>query len=89
MTDSAQAALVDFTNNGDSALTISVVIAGTEHKVATLQPGESIRQVTPGHVEWCFVTESGSKSTSDDGDSGSGLAEPGDGDDGKGDKKHG
>ena len=49
-----QASIVDFRNDGSEPLHVSVVIGGSQHHVATLQPGESIRQVTPGHVEWRF-----------------------------------
>jgi hypothetical protein len=82
MTDSVQAAIVDFTNTGDEPLTIDVLMGGTQHHVATLQPGESIRQVTSGDVEWCFSTVSGAAAAEGD-DPGSdrdrALAEPGDG----------
>lgn len=49
-----QASIVDFRNDGDEPLHISVVIDGSRHHIATLQPGDSIRQVTPSHVEWRF-----------------------------------
>lgn len=51
-----QASIVDFRNDGNEPLHVSVVINGSQHHVATLAPGESIRQVTPGHVEWRFST---------------------------------
>ena len=82
MSESAQAALVAFTNNGDAPLKVTVVIGDSEHEVAVLKPGESIRQVTPGHVEWCFATEGGSAAKNETVDGG--LSEPDDDDDGKG-----